>query len=646
MTDSPIDSDPPFRTVLLEVWQEACRHIEIPESCGTIARLLGQHLPLEYLLVRRLDVAHSSLDTVAIGQPVPGPFHATPKRPLTPAKLERLKQWGAAGSVSHGRARQRSGDLAVLVPEEIEGEVLVGPLMGPEGLAGALILAAPYLKSYRPEHGEMVAALLEPFAVALENDRRLHELAALREAAEADRQSLLSRLGRQDVQETVVGADSGLRHVMERVQLVAQSDVPVLILGETGTGKEVVSRAIHARSTRSHGPFIRVNCGAIPAELIDSQLFGHEKGSFTGASDTRKGWFERADGGTLFLDEIGELPLPAQVRLLRVLQDGFVERVGGQQPIRVDVRIVAATHRNLAAMVASNAFREDLWYRINVFPILLPRLRERLEDIPALARHFAQRAANRFGLAYVEPTMADLAQLCDYPWPGNIRELGAVIDRAAILGNGKRLEVAMALGFGGPLAAHATATPASTIGGTSGGGMSGGGVSGGGAIAGGASGGRTTAGVSVAGASSTVGNVASGASVGTGGGLGGASAHWAGAASGVVSAEGTAAAGFAPSSWSGGVSLTSRTGSEAELVEPTLAESAGNLVALGVADESPQTRLLTLDEAMKVHIQRALIATRGRIEGRQGAAAILGINPHTLRARMRKLGLEWSRFRD
>jgi transcriptional regulator with GAF, ATPase, and Fis domain len=441
--------------------------------------------------------------------------------------------------------------------------------------------------------------LLEPFAVALENDRRLHELAALREAAEADRQSLLSRLGRQDVQETVVGADSGLRHVMERVQLVAQSDVPVLILGETGTGKEVVSRAIHARSTRSHGPFIRVNCGAIPAELIDSQLFGHEKGSFTGASDTRKGWFERADGGTLFLDEIGELPLPAQVRLLRVLQDGFVERVGGQQPIRVDVRIVAATHRNLAAMVASGAFREDLWYRINVFPILLPRLRERLEDIPALARHFAQRAATRFGLAFVEPTVADLAQLCDYPWPGNIRELGAVIDRAAILGNGKRLEVAMALGFGGPLAAHPQAASAAA-----------------------------------------------------------ASTNPFGTTTPSANAPGTITPGTAAPSATAAAASTSVTavGGSSGTVKPAFAsgiaadQSYGDIaeasVAIPAIEDAAGPQLMTLDEAMKVHIQRALIATRGRIEGRSGAAAILGINPHTLRARMRKLGVEWSRFRD
>jgi transcriptional regulator with GAF, ATPase, and Fis domain len=245
----------------------------------------------------------------------------------------------------------------------------------------------------------MLEALLDPFSAALENDRRLHELAALREAAEADRRSLLSRLGRREMSEKIVGAESGLRQVMERATLVAQSDVPVLILGETGTGKEVVSRAIHSRSVRSAGPFIRVNCGAIPAELIDSQLFGHERGSFTGASETRQGWFERADGGTLFLDEIGELPLPAQVRLLRVLQDGYIERVGGQRPIHVDVRIVAATHRDLPSMVKAGTFREDLWYRIAVFSILLPRLSERREDIPELARHFAERAANRFGLA-------------------------------------------------------------------------------------------------------------------------------------------------------------------------------------------------------------------------------------------------------
>jgi hydrogenase-4 transcriptional activator len=307
----------------------------------------------------------------------------------------------------------------------------------------------------------------------------------------------------------------------------------VLILGETGTGKEVVARAIHTRSARASGPFMRVNCGAIPSELIDSQLFGHEKGSFTGASDMRQGWFERADGGTLFLDEIGELPLQAQVRLLRVLQDGFLERVGGHQSIRVDVRIVAATHRDLATMVHTKEFREDLWYRLAVFPILLPALRDRKGDIPALARHFAERAAMRFGLPLVMPTESDIALLSNYSWPGNIRELGSVIDRAAILGEGRTLEIAKALGVISP----------------------------------------------------------------------GASA-------------------------------------------PSNSNTAPQAAAPTKPAESPQAETIaTLDEAMRAHITKALAYTRGRIEGPKGAAAILDINPHTLRARMRKLKINWSEYR-
>src|SRR5262245_46969029 len=244
----------------------------------------------------------------------------------------------------------------------------------------------------------------------------------------------------------IVGAEAGLAPVMERVNLVAGLDVPVLLLGETGSGKEVVARAIHARSRRAAGPFLRVNCGAIPPGLLDSELFGHERGSFTGALAERRGWFERADRGTLFLDEIGELPLEAQVRLLRVLQDHTLERVGGHRPVSVDVRIVAATHRDLRALSADGRFREDLWYRIAVFPIELPPLRDHVEDVPALANHFALRAATRFGTPPRIPSPEDLELLVAYPWPGNVRELIAVIERAVILGNGARLEVAKALG--------------------------------------------------------------------------------------------------------------------------------------------------------------------------------------------------------
>ncbi len=377
------------REQLLEIWREACRHIDISESSKTIAEILAERIPLAALYVLRLHQEKRSVETVAVGAPNAQALGSLPPTALQLPQWKRLTTWARAGQVARFHrtptTQHREANDALfqeILPETLMGDMLIGPLENAEGPAGLLILIATHDALFSANELEFALELLEPFSAALENDRRLHELNALREAAEADRRSLLSRLGRQEVNEEVVGAQTGLRHVMDRAELVAKSDVPVLILGETGTGKEVVSRAIHTRSKRASGPFIRVNCGAIPAELIDSQLFGHEKGSFTGAAEQHQGWFERADGGTLFLDEIGELPLAAQVRLLRVLQDHQVERVGGKQPIHVDVRIVAATHRDLAAMVKQRSFREDLWYRINVFPILLPRLRERIEDIP------------------------------------------------------------------------------------------------------------------------------------------------------------------------------------------------------------------------------------------------------------------------
>ncbi len=260
-------------------------------------------------------------------------------------------------------------------------------------------------------------------------------------------------VGRQHANEmsvAVIGAETGLRDVMHQVEQVARTHAPVLIFGETGSGKEVVARAIHERSNRASGPVLRVNCGAIAPELIDSELFGHERGSFTGAVTQRSGWFERADGGTLFLDEIAELPLAAQVRLLRVLQDGVFERVGGGHPMRVDVRVVAATHRDLPAMVEQGTFRVDLWYRLAVFTIRLPSLRERQSDIAALASHFAELAARRLGAAAVRLGEGDLQLLRAYDWPGNVRELAAVMERAVVLGEGRRLDIRRALGSAMP----------------------------------------------------------------------------------------------------------------------------------------------------------------------------------------------------
>jgi transcriptional regulator with GAF, ATPase, and Fis domain len=236
--------------------------------------------------------------------------------------------------------------------------------------------------------------------------------------------------------EEIVGSSEPLRRVLIQVAKVAPTDSTVLILGETGTGKELVSRAIHKRSHRSQRAFIRVNCAAIPQSLINSELFGHEKGAFTGATQRRLGRFEVADGGTLFLDEVGELPMETQIVLLRILQEREFERVGGNQTISADVRIIAATNRDLTAAVAAGTFRRDLFYRINVFPVEMPSLRERIDDIPLLVQYLLDRNRAKTGKAFrsIEQKTLDIFQ--GYGWPGNIRELQNVIERTAILCEG------------------------------------------------------------------------------------------------------------------------------------------------------------------------------------------------------------------
>jgi PAS domain S-box-containing protein len=239
----------------------------------------------------------------------------------------------------------------------------------------------------------------------------------------------------------IVGHSRALTEAMEKVRLVAATDSSVLILGETGTGKELVARAVHSNSQRKDLPLIKVNCAALPAGLIESELFGHEKGAFTGATARRIGRFELANGGTIFLDEIGDLPLEVQVKLLRVLQERELERVGGSATIRVDVRVIAATNRDLAKAVADGTFRQDLYYRLNVFPVHVPPLRARAADIPLLVHYFVSRFAAKIGRKITRVPKAAMDRLVAYPWPGNVRELENVIERAVILSVGAELEV-------------------------------------------------------------------------------------------------------------------------------------------------------------------------------------------------------------
>jgi DNA-binding NtrC family response regulator len=246
---------------------------------------------------------------------------------------------------------------------------------------------------------------------------------------EQENRDLRERVGRHDI----VWAGEAMRRVMAQVERVAPSETRVCIFGETGTGKELVARAIHDRSPRRSGPFVAVNCAAVPAELIEAELFGHEKGAFTGAAARHLGKFEQAHQGTLFLDEIGDMPAPMQAKLLRVLEEGEIERVGGERPVKVDARVVVATHRNLEELVAAGRFREDLYHRVYVFPILLPPLRDRGDDIPVLAEHFAVRIAGQNGWKAKPFTPDALSELRNYSWPGNVRELRNVVERLLLL---------------------------------------------------------------------------------------------------------------------------------------------------------------------------------------------------------------------
>jgi formate hydrogenlyase transcriptional activator len=286
-----------------------------------------------------------------------------------------------------------------------------------------------------------LTAVTRALAVAVANALAYAEIRRVRDRVEAENLELRAQLGQSPWFEDIVGASVAMRRVLERVEQVATTDATVLITGETGTGKELVARALHRRSARANGPLVKVNCAAIPETLLASELFGHERGAFTGAVARRSGRFEQADGGTIFLDEIGELPLDTQVTLLRVLQEREFERLGGTHTVRVNVRVVAATNRDLAAEVAGGRFRSDLYYRLNVFPVRVPALRERPEDIPPLVAHFVQKYAARFSRSVSRVHERTLGALMAYDWPGNVRELENAVERAVIVARGDTLKI-------------------------------------------------------------------------------------------------------------------------------------------------------------------------------------------------------------
>lgn len=386
---------------------------------------------------------------------------------------------------------------------------------------GVVLAFAKGDNEFNEDHAMLMELLHDPFAVAMANVIRHREVIRLKDLLADDNRYLQQEL-RYISGDEIIGARYGLKDVMEMVRQVAPLGSHVLLTGETGVGKEVIANAIHYSSQRRESPLVKVNCGAISDNLLDSELFGHERGAFTGAIQNKRGRFERANKGTLFLDEVGELPLAAQVRLLRVLQDGVIERVGGSDPIEVDVRIIAATHRNLPEMVKNGKFREDLLFRLNVFPIYIPPLRERKSDIPALVHYFIDRKLKAFNLQK-HPVLefGTMEKLSSYSWPGNVRELENMVERALIRHQ------------------------------------------------------------------STKGNAA--------------------------------------------------------LRFDDLAEENRDYQQIKEKLPDDNKTFLTLDEAIKKHIEAVLRSTNGRIQGEKGAAAVLGVHSNTLRSRMRKLGVVFGR---
>ncbi len=322
-----------------------------------------------------------------------------------------------------------------------ECAVMLPLSMGDEFVA-TMVVARMTPSPFTPDEVAILEDVAGPVTTAVANALAFEEIQKLRSQLEDENVALRDEIAATAAAAGgIIGASPALREVLERVGLVAATDSTVLITGETGTGKELVARAIHAGSKRAKRAMIKVNCAALPEALVASELFGHEKGAFTGALERRRGRFELAAGGTIFLDEVGELPAPVQVALLRILQEREFERVGSSETLRTDARIVAATNRNLEEAAREGKFRSDLFYRLNVFPVRVPALRERTEDIPILAEYWTSRCSRTVGKTIRGIDDAAMAALCTYSWPGNIRELQNVVERAVILARGRVLSL-------------------------------------------------------------------------------------------------------------------------------------------------------------------------------------------------------------
>jgi formate hydrogenlyase transcriptional activator len=430
--------------LLLDVTQAVVSHLDLRGLFRAIASGLRRVVPAEYVSLALYDPERHAWNLHALDFPsskgylresIRVPFDAAPASlaysARKPALLDKegLTRFAPFSSVARA-----------LLDEGIAHWCAV-PVLGRHRVLGTVNVGREAEVPYSEQEIEWLKRVAGPVGLAVENALAFSQIEELKNKLAAEKTYLEEEIRTEYGFSEIIGSNSGLRASLQQVEVVAPADTTVLILGETGTGKELVARAIHSRSRRAERTFVKLNCAAIPTGLIESELFGHEKGAFTGAVVRKAGRFELADGGTLFLDEVGDIPLELQAKLLRVLQEQEFERLGGTKTIRVNVRLVAATNRDLAKMVEEGRFRADLFYRLNVFPVRLPPLRERADDVPALARYFLAEYARKLNKNVTKIPDAALRALASYRWPGNVRELENLIERCVLLSPGPELHV-------------------------------------------------------------------------------------------------------------------------------------------------------------------------------------------------------------
>jgi formate hydrogenlyase transcriptional activator len=429
-----------YRT-LLAVAEAIISHRDLRALFHELADRLHQVVRFDYLILVLHDAASNTMRRHILETSEPIQVHVPGALPVEEGPAGWVWQNQKPLIVSNLSEETRWPRFLELVKQLGMHSICDLPLTTARQRLGALAFLSKQLAAYDSADVDFLQLVANQVAVAVENALAFDCIEKLKEKLTQEKVYLEEEIRTEHNFDEIVGESAALRRVLKEVETVAPTDSTVLIRGETGTGKELIARALHQLSPRRDRTFVKLNCAAIPTGLLESELFGHEKGAFTGAISPKVGRFELAHQGTLFLDEVGDIPPELQPKLLRVLQEQEFERLGSTRTVRVDVRLVAATNRDLAQMAANGQYRNDLYYRLNVFPVVLPPLRERREDIPRLVRHVAQKVARRMGRQIETVPTEAMDVLVAYPWPGNVRELENVIERAVILSAGSTLHI-------------------------------------------------------------------------------------------------------------------------------------------------------------------------------------------------------------